>query len=157
MSQNILGVISILLNILRLVSWPRVIVYKWIMCTWKDVVLLSWGVMISIVDPWTTRKLGIPTPWAIKSLWITFQLALLIPHSTLEDPTNSGLYRRIVGFFFFFITVFKGYFPFTVITKYWLYSPCCTVHRWACLIPVVCTSHLPAPVLTPSRLLFGDP
>ena len=28
----------------------------------------------------------------------------------------------------FFNTIFKGYTPFTVITKYWLYSPCCTMH-----------------------------
>ena len=43
-----------------------------------------------------------------------------------------------------FYTIFKGYFPFTVITNYWLYSPCCTVHPWAYLIPS--SLYLPSPV-----------
>ena len=32
-------------------------------------------------------------------------------------------------------TIFKGYFPFIVITKYWLHSPYCTIHPWACATP----------------------
>ena len=32
-----------------------------------------------------------------------------------------------IYFFKFFYTIFKGYTPFTVITKYWLYFPC-TIH-----------------------------
>ena len=27
-----------------------------------------------------------------------------------------------------FYTIFKGYFPLTVITNYWLYSLCCAIH-----------------------------
>ena len=42
-----------------------------------------------------------------------------------------------------FYTVFKGYFPFTIITKYWLYSPCCIIHlsssHW---LPLVCSLFL---------------
>ena len=34
-----------------------------------------------------------------------------------------------------FNTIFKGYFPCTVITKCWLHFPCCTIHPWACLSP----------------------
>ena len=30
--------------------------------------------------------------------------------------------------------IFKGYFPFTVIIKHWLYSLCYTLHPWAYLI-----------------------
>ena len=52
----------------------------------------------------------------------------------------SGLYFSLVShccvsfcflhfnFVLFFNTIFKGYTAFTVITKYWLCSPCCTVH-----------------------------
>ena len=28
----------------------------------------------------------------------------------------------------FFSTVFKGFTPFTVCTKYWLHSPCCRIY-----------------------------
>ena len=31
--------------------------------------------------------------------------------------------------------ILKNYFPFTVITKCWLYSLCCTVHSWVHLTP----------------------
>ena len=54
--------------------------------------------------------------------------------------------------FFFFkkfnFCIFKGYLPLTAITKYWLYSPCCTIHPWAYLTPkfVPPTPHmLPQP------------
>ena len=30
-----------------------------------------------------------------------------------------------------FNAIFKGYLTRTVITKYWLCSPCCTIHPWA--------------------------
>ena len=36
---------------------------------------------------------------------------------------------------FIFYTIFKGYFLFTVIKKYWLYSPYYTVHPGACHTP----------------------
>ena len=48
-------------------------------------------------------------------------------------------------------TIFKGYTPFIVIIKYWLYSTCCTIHPCSlffCLI--VCTSYLPVPLYCPS-------
>ena len=32
-------------------------------------------------------------------------------------------------------TIFKVYFPFTVIIKYWLYPLCCTIYPWAYLTP----------------------
>ena len=34
----------------------------------------------------------------------------------------------------YFYTNFKGYFPFTVITKYWLYSPCDTLELYTHII-----------------------
>ena len=33
-------------------------------------------------------------------------------------------------FLFKFLRHFKGYTPFTVITQYWLYSPCCAIHPY---------------------------
>jgi hypothetical protein len=43
---------------------------------------------------------------------------------------------------------FKGYFPFTVITKYWLYSPW-VQHTFEPVVhPVVHTSQLPLPITT---------
>ena len=51
--------------------------------------------------------------------------------------TFSCLHKPLVllsfSFFFNFYIIFKDYFPWTVISKYWLFSPCCTVHPWACL------------------------
>ena len=35
----------------------------------------------------------------------------------------------------FYFIQFKIYFPFIIITKYWLYSTCCTVYHWVYLIP----------------------
>lgn len=53
------------------------------------------------------------------------------------------LFCLLKKFFFNFKTISKGYFPFTVITKYWLYSLCCTVHLWTWLTPN--GLHLPLP------------
>ena len=42
-----------------------------------------------------------------------------------------NLYAYVLFFKFLkliFNTSFKGYFPLTAITEYWLYSPCSTVH-----------------------------
>lgn len=42
---------------------------------------------------------------------------------------------------------FKSYSLFTVITKYRLYSLCCTTHLWACLIPNSLYLPLPTTIL----------
>ena len=56
----------------------------------------------------------------------------------------------VFNIFFLNYSIFKGYFPFAVMTKYWLYSLCCTINRsWAYLIPnslFLSTSPLPAPL-----------
>ena len=50
------------------------------------------------------------------------------------------LYNRdLILSFFTFYTIFNGYTPLTVITKYWLYSLYCTT--------LVCASHSPSPIL----------
>ena len=49
-----------------------------------------------------------------------------------------------------FYSIFKGYFPFSVITKYWLYSPCFILHTWASLIPSILCLPLPHPYFAPS-------
>ena len=49
--------------------------------------------------------------------------------------------------------IFKGYFLFIVITKYWLYSSHSTVHPWAYLTPNRFPCHSPTPLLllSPNR------
>ena len=66
-------------------------------------------------------------------------------------------YLDIFGIFCFFFSllkmfysIFKGYFPFSVITKYWLYSPCFIPHTWACLIPNTLCLPFPHPYFVPS-------
>ena len=48
--------------------------------------------------------------------------------------------------FSIFNAIFKGYFPFTVITKYWLYLPYCATHPQAWFTPVAGASCSPIPV-----------
>ena len=42
------------------------------------------------------------------------------------------VFSFVFTYFLIFI-YFKGYFSFTVMTKYWLYSLCCTIYPWVCL------------------------
>ena len=45
-------------------------------------------------------------------------------------------------FLFYFYTIFKGYFPLTVIKKYWLYSLCCIQYILELILyPIFCTSQ----------------
>ena len=45
-------------------------------------------------------------------------------------------------FLFYFYTIFKGYFPLTVIKKYWIYSLCCIQYILEPILhPVFCTSQ----------------
>ena len=57
---------------------------------------------------------------------------------------------------FYFLYSFKGYFPFTVITKYWLYSLCCIIHPWAYLTPNSLYLPLPNPHGAPFPLPTGN-
>ena len=62
------------------------------------------------------------------------------PHSyySLCSATSSKwllsfpLLSSLISYFYI---ISKGYFPFTVITKHWLYFPCCTIHPWTYLTP----------------------
>ena len=45
--------------------------------------------------------------------------------------------------------ILKGYFPFTVIPIHQLYSLCCTIHSWACLISSILYFPLPYPYIVP--------
>ena len=45
--------------------------------------------------------------------------------------------------------IFKGYTPFTVITKYWLYSPCCIIYPCS----LSCTQQFVPPTPPPLYLL----
>ena len=58
-------------------------------------------------------------------------------------------------YIFYFYTTFKGYFLFTVITKYWLHSPCCTIHLWAYLTSNTLYLPLPPTVLTTSLFFIS--
>ena len=51
----------------------------------------------------------------------------------------------------FLNTVFKGFTPFTVFVKYWVYSPCCTTYHWTYFILSNLCLSLPTPVLCPCR------
>ena len=56
--------------------------------------------------------------------------------------------------FFYFYKKFKGYFPFTVSTKYLLQSSCLQYILEPVLDPSLCTSHSPMPILLlPTSLL----
>ena len=48
--------------------------------------------------------------------------------SSLATSSNCAENTDHITHYFlkkYFDTTFKSYFPFTVVTKYWLYSPCC--------------------------------
>jgi len=49
-------------------------------------------------------------------------------------------------------TIVKDCFPFIVITKYWLYSPCCAIHPWAHLTPETLYLQLLQLCIAPSPL-----
>ena len=51
----------------------------------------------------------------------------------VQYNVNTSLSQTNLILTFYLDKIFKGYFPFTVTTKYWLHSLCCTVHPWACL------------------------
>ena len=65
--------------------------------------------------------------------------------------------KRCRILFFNFYTVFKGYISLAVITKYWLYSPCCRIYscslfytKWfipLSLLPLFCPSLFPLSAL----------
>ena len=87
----------------------------------------KWGIL---------RELRVP--WIPKCYW-----ASIAPWSSSSPTFNKFfLAKGTVAFFpegiifqkFFYIIV-KCYFPFTVITKYWPYFLCCTIHPSAYLIP----------------------
>ena len=62
--------------------------------------------------------------------------------SLLEKFLLLNFFPPCVLFFpLMFYTIFKGYFTFIVITKYWVDSLYCTIRPLAYLIPKVCVSH----------------
>ena len=46
----------------------------------------------------------------------------------VQYNVNTSLSQTNLILTFYLDKIFKGYFPFTVTTKYWLHSLCCTVH-----------------------------
>lgn len=71
--------------------------------------------------------------------FLTFQEAL--------PDQQVGLTQALFSPHDYYYYNFKGYFPFTVIIKYWLHSLCCTLHSWAYLISSSLDFSLPTPVL----------
>ena len=49
-------------------------------------------------------------------------------HFFISKSLTLILFKIIFNLILKFYTIFKGYFPFIVTTKYWLYSLCCTIH-----------------------------
>ena len=76
-------------------------------------------------------------------LWCLRRLGVLFCHIKFFLP------------FFIFCTIFKGYNPFTVITKYWLYSPCCITHPCSIFHAQQFVPHTP-PFLHCSSLPAGN-
>ena len=61
------------------------------------------------------------------------------------------------NFFSLFNAIFKGYFPFTVITKYWLYLPFWAIHPQACFTPHSWCFLLSHPILPSNSPLLWKP
>ena len=61
-----------------------------------------------------------------------------------------------VNLIFNFYKILKDYFPFIVITKYWLHSQCCTIHPWACLTPNSLYLPLSHPYIASPSLPTGN-
>ena len=72
-------------------------------------------------------------------------------HPSLDLKWTARVYPHL-GNESFCNTIFKGYTSFTVITIYWLYSPCSTIYPCSLLHTIVCTSYSPTTILplTPS-------
>ena len=78
---------------------------------------------------------------AVSSVWIDLPpdtqkaYSLTFFQSMIKSYQQTSLSTLFIFFDFLFLWNFKGYFPFTVIKKYWLYSPCCIIHPWTYLTP----------------------
>ena len=86
-----------------------------------------------------TNKTKSLLSWSLFLCWIVDEIQIKINYTYIRK------YREL----HFFNTILKGCFPWTVITKYWLYSLCCTIHPWAYLTP----NSLYLPLLPPAPLL----
>ena len=62
---------------------------------------------------------------------------------------NHFFFFFLLLLIFFFFLQFKACYPFTVITKYRLYSSCCTTHWWACITARSLYLPLPTPIPSP--------
>ena len=69
-----------------------------------------------------------------QAIWLHSYYSLCSAASSKWSLTFPLLFSLIS----YFYIISKGYFPFTVITKHWLYFPCCTIHPGT-LHPIVCT------------------
>ena len=58
-------------------------------------------------------------------LLAVFGIPLCVEASLQSLPSSFFSFKKILQY------NFKGYTQFTVITKYWLYPPCCTVHPYS--------------------------
>ena len=81
-------------------------------------------------DGWQMASVPLKALWVVlspssASLWLCRLLFLL---SHLSPTYSVSLFLLFPSFKKIFYTIFKGYFPFAVTTKYWLWSPCCTIH-----------------------------
>ena len=80
---------------------------------------------------------------SISAFVLSHHLFPILPISPSHPTLLNSPWRPFFLFRLKKCTIFKGYFPFTVITEYWLCSPCCTYILEPVLHPVVCTSSLP--------------
>ena len=68
-------------------------------------------------------------------------------------PSFPASYLSLsLSYFLSYYTIVKFCFPFILITEYWLYSPCCTIHPWAHLTPETLYLQLLQLCIAPSPL-----
>lgn len=71
-------------------------------------------------------------------------IIIFFQFGSYDHEADIQLSQNSLFFIFFFIFIlFLKLLSMYSYSKYWLYSPCCTIHPWACLKPN--SSHLPLP------------
>ena len=97
-----------------------------------------WGLQSETQESSLASSFLIPHPVYQHLLLVCLSKYLQNSTTSYHVSATTLLWVTIILFFTlkkFFYTISKGYFPFTVIRKYWLYAPCCTILPWVYLTP----------------------
>lgn len=100
---------------------------KEVLSTWLSLLLLTlitWLGVVFVISPMQSCP---PRPWLFNCFCY-----ILFRRKSLSSAYAERIRSYILKMWIFKKNVqFKGYSPFKVITKYWLYSPCPLVHPLA--------------------------